>query len=527
MITEEKNVSRESRLLPWLIRLAVVLFSVVCQTFFIIKLFPFLDARVFTFTLLPSISAGLLFGKKIGILGGVAASIVTFAIQYGLGIPLTTILAHGSFGVPLNALIGFGFGVLHESSGVTRRAARGRAQAEEGRQKLEMQLQQSQKMEAIGTLAGGVAHDMNNILGIIMSSASLLKHTMGQKDPGIDDIENILDACRRGRDLTRNLLGFARKGSYVKDIIDINEIVAQSKKLLTPLINKNVEIVTELDGTLYQIYGDRSQIEQMLMNICINAAEAIENTGIVTITTRNCKEDDAVIIEEYGLYSGDYAVIEVKDTGIGIDSETLRHVFEPFYTTKQPGRGTGLGLSMAYGTVKNHGGGIDIKSTPGQGTKLTILLPALVSEQRVKVQRRISNMPAPHMGRSILLVDDESLIRSSVKRMLQRLGYDVVLAESGEKAVQIYRESAKQISLVILDFVMPGMNGAETFSHLKELNPDAKVVISSGYSKDGNIENLLEKGAVGFLQKPFDIEQISEVLAAVPKTGTFPAMKMR
>jgi len=304
-------------------------------------------------------------------------------------------------------------------------------------------------------------------------------------------------------------------------------MVEQSTKLLTPLVNKNVQIVTQLDGLLYQIYGDKSQIEQTLRNICINAAESIESAGIVTITTRNCTDEDAAIIEEYGLYSGDYAVIEVRDTGVGIDAETLRHVFEPFFTTKQPGRGTGLGLSMAYGTVKNHGGGIDIKSTPGQGTKITILLPALVSEQRVKVQRRISNMPSPHMGRSILLVDDEALIRSSIKRMLQRLGYDVVPAESGERAVQIYRESAKQISLVILDFVMPGMDGAETFAHIKELNPEAKVVISSGYSKDGNIETLLEQGAVGFLQKPFDIEQISEVLAAIPKTGTFPAMKLR
>jgi signal transduction histidine kinase/ActR/RegA family two-component response regulator len=523
------NTSFKSMLISVPGRWFFLAFAFLFQAVFIVNTYPIWGERVFAVTMVPSIVSGLFFGKQIGAVGGLGASLNALCITYYLsppGVDFTSIIGRGVFGIPLNLLVGLGFGVLHDSGAAFKRVGQENAEAQERQKKLEMQLQQSQKMEAIGTLAGGVAHDMNNILGIIMSSASLLGQSVPKGDARMDDIDNILSACRRGRDLTRNLLGFARKGTYVKDIIDLNEVVEQSKKLLGPIINKNIQIVTKLDGALYQIYGDRSQIEQTLMNICINAAEAISTAGTITISTRNCGNMDAAAMEEHGLYSGDYAVIEVRDTGCGIDAETLRHVFEPFFTTKQPGRGTGLGLSMAYGTVKNHGGGIEIKSSVGQGTALTIMLPALVSEQRVKVQRRISAIPPPAAGKNILLVDDEPLIRSSTKRLLQSLGYNVMIAESGEKAIQMYREAKGRISLVILDFVMPGMDGAETFVHLKELNPNAKIVISSGYSRDGNIETLLEKGAVGFLQKPFDVEQISEVLSTLPKTGTFPAVKI-
>ncbi len=508
------------------LRIVVVVLVLILQFLLLIRLFPIFESRVFALTLMSSITGGILFGKKIGAAVGLLASFDTFLAQYYLGFPIGTVLNHGAFGITINLLIGVGFGVLHDSAGTSRKAIQDRIKAEEKQERLEQHLLQSQKLEAIGTLAGGVAHDMNNILGIIMSSASMLQTITQPGTSEREDVENILSACRRGRDLTRNLLGFARKGTYVKDIVDLNDIVAQSIKLLTPIINKNINIKCNLDDSLYQIYGDKSQIEQALMNICINAAEAIESAGTISITTKNCGDKDSALLEEAGLYSGDYAMIEIKDTGCGIDPEIITHVFEPFFTTRQPGKGTGLGLSMAYGTIKNHGGGLLLRSTVGEGTALILLIPAVVSEQRIKVQRRISVLPSAPTGRSILLVDDEPLVLSSNRRLLQSLGYDVILADSGEKAIQVYRDSAKRISIIILDFVMPGMDGEETFKHIRELNPNAKVVISSGYSRDGRIETMLEQGAMGFLQKPFDTEQLSDLLTSLPKTGTFQAVKI-
>lgn len=388
-----------------------------------------------------------------------------------------------------------------------------RRRAEEEKAFLEDQLQQSQKMEAIGRLAGGVAHDMNNVLGAILGSASVLDVELPPDDDKREDLENILVACRKGRDLTRDLLGFARKGKYVKESISLNEVAAEAKALLTRTIPKTITVETVLEDELSLIEGDRSQIHHALMNVCINAADAIDGVGTLTIKTANVhiSETDAHAL---GVADpGEYVELQVIDTGVGMDAETMQKAFEPFFTTKPKGEGTGLGLSMVYGVVNNHGGTVAINSTVGKGTTITFHLPVLARRSKPRFETRKEKVSiGPDRG-GILLVDDEQIIRSSSRRLLEKLGYMVVLAENGRAALEIYRKKRDYISLVLLDLIMPEMDGATTFRELQKIDPNVKVLLLSGYSKDDKIEVLLQEGALGFVQKPFDLRTLSETLS--------------
>ncbi len=495
--------------------LSFVLLSLAVQTVGITFIRREFHADAFALTSLPPMVAGVLLGKRWGALIGITANLLTLGVQIAFGVALKLILSQMLVGTPLAVVAGVGFGYLRDISIRSKIVDRKQKNEAIKRRQLEEQLQQSQKMEAIGTLAGGVAHDMNNILGIIMSSASVLKAngTYGSLNP---DVDNILSACKRGRDLTRNLLGFARKGTYIKEVIDINDLIAKSEKLLTPLIDKNTRIETRLARSLHRTYGDRSQIGMALMNICLNAAEAIEGSGRVIISTWNHATTDSRLIR-HRLSNGDYVVMQVQDTGKGMDKQTKDHVFEPFFTTKQPGHGTGLGLSMAYGTVKNHGGAIELDSDPGRGTTVTILLPAFKAKGRHEPTP--SQLVIPSGRGSILLVDDEPLILTSNQRLLKRLGYDVILAENGHQAIEAYRSAKDPIGLVILDFIMPEMDGAETFVELRKIDPNANIIISSGYSMDGKIEAILKGGARGFIQKPFEMDQLYRLLREISKKG--------
>ncbi|MCP4603599.1 MAG: response regulator [Proteobacteria bacterium] len=380
---------------------------------------------------------------------------------------------------------------------------------------IEAQLLQSQKIEAIGRLAGGVAHDINNILGAIMGSASALNVEASENDLDLEDIQNILRACRKGSRLTSDLLGFARKGKYIKEEASINKIVTHIREFLKHSIAKKINIATELDENIACIEVDISQIENVLMNICINAADAMKTGGELTITTKNIIARDSTEDAMIKRKAGRYVQMQVTDTGIGMDRKTKARVFEPFFTTKPQGQGTGLGLAMVYGVIKNHGGDVTIESEPGNGTIVTILLPSLdyaASRQLSGYPKVVPLTEAASKRSCILLVDDENLLLKSTRRLLEKMGYLVFLAENGREAFEIYREQQDRIDLVILDMIMPEMDGPETFKLIRELNPKAKIIISSGYSKDEKVEVLLGEGAVNFLHKPFDINDLSEKL---------------
>jgi len=335
---------------------------------------------------------------------------------------------------------------------------------------------------------------------------------METHDPRREDLRNIIMACRKGRDLTQDLLGFARKGKYVKESISLNDIAADAKSLLSRTFTKKIHIELNLADDLSSIEGDRNQIHHALMNVCINGADAMKNGGVLSISTENISLEtvDAKVIGN--LDPGRYAMLKVRDTGMGMDEDTLKKAFDPFFTTKPEGEGTGLGLSMVYGVLENHGGKVTIASKQGRGTTVTFYLPALDhSEQRHAMLPSEKPVMAP-AGGGVLLIDDEQTIRSSAKRLLERLGYQVFLAEDGRSGLDMYQKNRSAISLVILDLIMPDVDGHETFEKLIAIDPTVKVLLLSGYSKDEKVERLLAKGALGFAMKPFDLKTLSEIL---------------
>ncbi|MCP4679242.1 MAG: response regulator [Deltaproteobacteria bacterium] len=377
---------------------------------------------------------------------------------------------------------------------------------------LQERLQQSQKMEAIGRLAGGVAHDMNNVLGAILGSASVLDVETDANNSNREDIENILMACRKGRSLTRELLGFARKGKYVKESIPLNSVIEEVVSLLTRTIEKTIVVETFLDKNLKNVEGDHGQIHHALMNICINAADSINGQGRIAIVSKNISVPHLENETTSGLEPGEYIEITVSDTGSGMSKETLGKIFEPFFTTKPKGEGTGLGLSMVYGVIKNHGGAINVDSESDGGTTMSIRLPVFPhSDGKIEKHKSKRTSYKPDRG-GILLVDDEHIIRNSAKRLLEKLGYKVFLAENGKTALEIYSKRKDQISLVLLDLLMPEMDGSETLEGLVSVNEDVKVLLLSGYSKDDKIDAMLNRGALGFIQKPFDLRTLSDVV---------------
>jgi two-component system cell cycle sensor histidine kinase/response regulator CckA len=378
---------------------------------------------------------------------------------------------------------------------------------------LEEQLYQSQKMEAVGRLAGGVAHDMNNILTAIMGSVEALGMEMEKAGTAAQDIQNILNACRKGSNLTRNLLGFARKGKYQKEYVSLNDAARRVHELLKHTISKKVVIETSLDTELDLVEGDSSQLESALMNICINASDAMDGEGRLSISTENVVLDGITEGTASGLKPGNYVKLKVSDTGAGMDRETQARAFEPFFTTKPKGEGTGLGLSMVYGVVTNHGGTVTIGSEPGIGTEVMILLPKLERRSRPSQQERVRKTPSSIPGRGcVLLVDDEKVALNSTYRLLEKMGYKVFLAGNGVEALKIFKDNKKHIDVVLLDLIMPQMDGPETFEELKKVDSNVRVLLVSGYSMDDKVEELLKKGAAGFLKKPFDGMELSTAL---------------
>ena len=372
------------------------------------------------------------------------------------------------------------------------------------RKMLEAQLQQAQKMEAIGTLAGGIAHDFNNLLMGMQGHTSMLLMDKDALSPDYDHLKGIEDNIKNAAGLTKQLLGIARSGKYEIKATNLNEMVSKSIDLFSRT-KKEVIVHKETEKDLWTVEVDRGQIEQVLLNLYVNAWQAMSENFELHLETQNVMLDDR-FVKPYGAKPGRYVKISVTDKGIGMDEQTQQRVFDPFFTTKKMSRGTGLGLASAYGIIKNHGGIITVQSQKGHGATFSIYLPT--SENAVKEEAALPKELLKG-SETILLIDDEEIIIEIGQQLLEALGYTVFTAKSGEEAIDIYQKSMDKIDMVILDMVMPGMGGSETYDRLKEINPDIQTLLSSGYSMSGLAKEILAKGCNGFIQKPFGIKQLS------------------
>ena len=385
--------------------------------------------------------------------------------------------------------------------------------------KLERQILQAQKMEAVGTLAGGIAHDFNNLLQAILGYTQILLMGKDKDDPDVSNLRQIEMAAERARELTQQLLAFSRKVKSELRPVNLNQEVRQVEKLLRRTIPRMIDIEVHLGDELRVINADPAQLEQVMMNLCVNARDAMPEGGRLVIETENVVLDEGYCREHLGAKPGEYVLLTISDTGCGMDKETLEHIFEPFFTTKDKDRGTGLGLAMVYGIVKNHGGYIMCYSEPGEGTTFKIYFPVLGEGAEVHVleEEEGEEVVLEGEGERILLVDDEGAIRELGKEILERFGYEVLLAGDGEEAVEIYRDRGGEISLVIMDYVMPGMGGRRCLEEILKVDPEAKVIIASGYSINGPTKEALKVGAKAFINKPYDLRQMLKVVKEVLK----------
>ena len=389
----------------------------------------------------------------------------------------------------------------------TTRDVSERKKAEEERAKLETQLQQAQRMESLGTLAGGIAHNFNNVLMAIQGRTALMIMDKVDSDPDFEHLKGIEESVQNAAELTKDLLGFARGGKYEPRVIDLNELIKHENQMFGRT-KKEVTLRGKYNKGLWTVEVDQGQIRQILLNLYVNAWQAMPDGGDLYIQTENVTVDEGYV-KPYEVIPGKYVKISVTDTGVGMDKATREKIFDPFFTTQEIGVGTGLGLASVYGIVKNHGGFINVYSEKGEGTTFNIYLPA--SEKGVVEEKKAAREVVEGEG-TILLVDDEEMITEVGELLLEKLGYRVLIAKSGQEAIDVYGMNMDDIGLVILDMIMPGMGGGETYDRLKEINSDIKVLLSSGYSINGQAREILDRGCNGFIQKPFSMNEISQII---------------
>ena len=385
-----------------------------------------------------------------------------------------------------------------------------REQMTREKEKLQNQLLQSQKMEAIGTLAGGIAHDFNNLLMGIQGNAEMLALELGGSGNLARRLNTIRDCVQSGTQLTQQLLGFARLGKYEVTATDPNELIEKCTAMFGRT-RQELRIVTRYQKAVWAVNVDRGQIEQVLLNLLINAWQAMPEGGTVTIETANVSLP-AEAVSAHQVAPGKYVQIVIADNGVGMAQDTMERIFDPFFTTKPIKRGTGLGLASVYGIVRNHGGFIEVNSKPGQGATFTLHLKALDASLPLQL---LSEPPLTLGKGNILVVDDDAMIVDVARSMLGELGYEVLTAQSGQAALDLYAQHHKMIDLVILDMIMPDMGGGRTFDALKQINPAIKVLLASGYSISGQASDILKRGCSGFIQKPFDLQALSQKVRSV------------
>jgi len=368
------------------------------------------------------------------------------------------------------------------------------------RKKLEGHLLQSQKLDTVGTLAGGIAHDLNNQMTPLVGYLSLLLQMVEPGDEKRQFLEEANQAAKRCKDVVQRLLNFSRPSTQKKEVVSYSLILEELRKFLPKLL-PSVQIDVVYSPSLWKIQCNETEIETVFMNLAANARDAMQHGGRLSIRVENVELDDHMISP--GRIPGKYVLATVKDTGGGISPETIKRIFEPFFTTKERGRGTGLGLAMVFNIVKDHNGWIDVTSEIGRGTAFEIYLPAAVTTDKSLINKNgFSEAALPRGNETILLADDEEPIRKHGKLLLEQLGYRVIQAADGEEAVQVFSESQKEIGTVILDVLMPKISGSEAMGRILTLDPRAKVILSSGFS-EGSVEEYLRKGAKDFIQKPY------------------------
>jgi PAS domain S-box-containing protein len=388
-----------------------------------------------------------------------------------------------------------------------------RKQAEEEKRVLQQRLQWAEKMESIGTLAGGIAHDFNNLLAGIQGHASMAIMSLEPANPICERFRQIEAQVQSGVHLTSQLLGFARGGRYELKATDLDDVIEKTHSMFGRT-RKEISIHHKKGKALWSVEVDRGQMEQVFVNLYVNAWQAMPGGGDIYLETENVILHDEKTLP-FSAKPGKYVKTTVTDTGSGMDEQTRLRVFDPFFTTKEMGRGIGLGLASVYGIIKGHRGLINVYSEPGHGTTFTIYLPA---SDKAVVKERQTPLTITRGMETILLVEDEKIVLDLNRELLEALGYTIHATSSGSEAIAVYREKRNMIDLVILDMVMPGISGSRTFDRLREINPEVKILLSSGYSLNGEAQHIMDRGCNGFLQKPFQIEKLSRKVREILET---------
>jgi PAS domain S-box-containing protein len=381
---------------------------------------------------------------------------------------------------------------------------------------LEIHLRQTQKMEAIGQLAGGIAHDFNNLLTPIRGSVDMLMEIANRDEQQMEYLQSIKLASERAAGLTRQLRLFTRQDEGQRQPLDLNKIVRETSDLLGSSLARHIAVKLDLEDELWAVGADSSQISQVLINLSLNAQDSMEQGGTLQISTRNISlgETEARLSPE--VRPGRYACLSVEDSGCGMSPETEARIFEPFFTTKKPGKGTGLGLSVVYGIVRAHGGFIEVQTEPGKGSRFDVYLRT--TELAVaEMEREDAALPAGN--ETILLVDDEEMIRRLGRRVLEKCGYTVLIASNGAEAVAVYKEQGEAIDLVLLDVIMPRMNGQECLRRLQQLDPKVRVLIATGYTADSSVQRLKAEGVLGVVEKPFSVRTLAAAVRTALDNG--------
>jgi PAS domain S-box-containing protein len=390
-----------------------------------------------------------------------------------------------------------------------------RVLADKERQRLAIQVQQAQKMEAIGTLAGGIAHDFNNLLMGIQGNISLLLLDKAPDHRDVTYLKNVEKSVMRASELTRQILGFARGGKYEVKATDINALLEKTAEMFGRT-RREITIRKDLQKAPWKIEADQSQLQQVLLNLLVNAWQAMPGGGELVLQTANVVIEAGHPDTPADAVPGPHVRIDVTDTGVGMDTHTQARIFEPFFTTREKGQGTGLGLSSAFGIVKNHNGFITVRSEKGRGSTFSVFFPAASGAVMQKPKPAGAGRGG---GSTILLVEDEEMVANIGRQMLERLGHRVIVAQTGDEALALYEKRRAEIDLVILDMIMPGIGGGAVFDRIRGIDPQAAVLLSSGYSLNGQALEIMKRGCQGFIQKPFSIEQLKQKICEILPPG--------